>query len=99
MSLPLYSSTGNYQEPNLVGLQHPLLACLPTQLVCPLREEIALTPLRESIVWNEKKYIVACDLIRPINRKGLHPVGVLDEETSTRILRTFQRMLAPGVSF
>jgi len=94
VNLPFYSSTSNQQEPNLVGLQHPLLAVLPTQLVCPLREEICLTPLCKAVLWNGIKYIVACDLILPINRKGLHSIGFLDEETSARILKTFQRMLA-----
>ncbi|MFZ4682967.1 MAG: hypothetical protein ACOYMS_10725 [Terrimicrobiaceae bacterium] len=97
MSLPVYSSTADNRTPNLVGLQHPALAALPTQLVCPLREKIAVTPLREVVFWNRKKYIAACDLIRPINRKALKKLGELDEETSDRILRTFARLLAvPG---
>ena len=59
-----------------------------------MQEKLALTPLRETIVWNGKTFVGACDLIRPINRRILHPIGVLDEETSNRILATFQRMLA-----
>jgi len=99
VNLPLYSSTVEVREPNLVGLQHPALGSLPTQLVCPLRERIAVTPLREVILWNRKKYIVACDLIRPIHRQALKKLGELDEEASARILRTFSRMLAtPGES-
>jgi len=94
VNLPVYSSTADNRGPNLVGLQHPALASLPTRLVCPLREKIALTPLREVILWNRKKYIVACDLIRPINRSALKKLGALDEETSARILQTFSRLLA-----
>lgn len=92
--MPLYSSTSDNREPNLVGLQHPALGSLPTQLVCSFREGIALTPLREAIHWKRKKYIVACDLIRPIHRQALKKLGDLDEETSARVLETFSRMLA-----
>jgi hypothetical protein len=94
MRLPLYCSTVKGTEPNLVGLQHPALSSLPTQLVCPLRADIFLTPLREKILIAGKEHIVACDLIRPINRKTLRPMGELDSETSARILATFQMILA-----
>jgi len=94
MRLPLYCSTVKGAEPNLVGLQHPALSSLPTQLVCPLRSDISLTPLREKILIADKEHIVACDLIRPINRKTLRPMGELDPETSARILATFQLILA-----
>lgn len=94
MKLPLYSSTAETGEPNLVGLQHPALSMLPTELVCPMRRDIAETPLRASVLWKNKKYLVACDLIRPINRRALKPIGELEEETSSRILSLFQRMLA-----
>ena len=66
-------------------------------MVCLLQEGIARTPLREVIRWNRKEYVVACDLIRPIHRQALKKLGELDREASTRILRTFSRMLAiPG---
>jgi hypothetical protein len=53
-------------------------------------------PLREEICWNGTTYLVACDLIRPINRKALRLLGELDEKISARILQRFQRMLATG---
>lgn len=94
MRLPLYCSTEKGTEPNLVGLQHPELSSLPTQLVCLLRPDISLTPLREKILIADKEHIVACDLIRPINRKTLRPMGELDPETSARIIATFRLILA-----
>ncbi len=94
MRLPLYCSTPKGTEPNLVGLQHPALYSLPTQLVCPLRPDISLTPLRVKIRIAGKQHVVACDLIRPINRKTLRPIGELDAETSARIITTFHLMLA-----
>jgi mRNA-degrading endonuclease toxin of MazEF toxin-antitoxin module len=94
MNLPLYSSTTDNSRPNLIGLQHPSLAALPTQLVCPLREDISLTPLRVKIRWNSSNYVVACDLLRPINSAALKRVGELDRSASTEILRTVQLLLA-----
>lgn len=96
MNLPLYSSTADTSRPNLVGLQHPALAALPTQLVCPLRENLSLTPLRVKIRWSESNYVVACDLLRPINTAALKRIGELDGATSEEILRTFQLLLADG---
>jgi hypothetical protein len=94
MNLPLYSSTADISRPNLVGLQHPGLAGLPTQLVCPLRENISLTPLRVKIRWGDGDYVVACDLLHPINTTALQRVGELDHNASIEIVRTFQLLLA-----
>jgi hypothetical protein len=94
VKLPLYSSNADLTVPNLVGLQHPALASLPTQLVCPFRAGVALTPLREKARWKGRDFIVACDLIRPIRTTALKPLGELGEADSARILGTFQRMLA-----
>jgi hypothetical protein len=94
MNLPLYSSTADLARPNLVGLQHPGLAGLPTQLVCPVREDISLTPLRVKFRWNGNEYVVACDLLRPINTAALKRIGQLDGTSSAEILRTFQLLLA-----
>jgi mRNA-degrading endonuclease toxin of MazEF toxin-antitoxin module len=94
MNLPLYSSTADISRPNLVGLQHSGLAALPTQLVCPLRENISLTPLRVKIRWSGSDYVAACDLLRPINSAALKRVGELDAAASTEILRTCQLLLA-----
>jgi hypothetical protein len=95
MRLQLYTSRPGTTDPNLVSLQHPGLAALPTMLVCPLRSGMALTPLRAEILWGGASYVVACDLIRPINRKVLRAVGELDERTSQAIFATFLRLL-PG---
>jgi mRNA-degrading endonuclease toxin of MazEF toxin-antitoxin module len=94
MNLPLYSSTADIARPSLVGLQHPGLAALPTQLVCPLRETLSLTPLRVKIRWSGDDYVAACDLLRPINTAALKRVGELDGAASAEILRTFQLLLA-----
>ena len=94
MNLPLYSSTADISRPNLVGLQHPALSALPTQLVCPLRKNLSLTPLRVKIRWSGDDYVSACDLLRPINTAALKHVGELDSTASAEILRTFQLLLA-----
>jgi hypothetical protein len=94
MTLPLYSSTADISRPNLVGLQHPGLAALPTQLVCPVRENLSLTPLRVRFQWIGVDYVAACDLLRPINTMALKRVGGLDSAASAEILRTFQLLLA-----
>ena len=94
MNLPLYSSTADISRPNLVGLQHPGLAALPTQLVCPVREKLSLTPLRVKFRWSGAEYVVACDLLRPINTVALKRVGELDGAMSAEILRVFQLLLA-----
>lgn len=94
MNLPLYSSTADASRPNLVGLQHPGLAALPTQLVCPVHENLSLTPLRVKVRWNGSDYFAACDLLRPINTAALKRVGELDGNSSAEILRTFQLLLA-----
>jgi len=93
MNLPLYSSTADTSRPNLVGLQHPGLADLPTQLVCLLRENLSPTPLRVKIRWGDSDYVVACDLLRPISSTALKRVGELDDATSAGVLRTFQLLL------
>jgi mRNA-degrading endonuclease toxin of MazEF toxin-antitoxin module len=94
MNLPLYSSTADLARPTLVGLQNPGLAGLPTELVCPIRENISLTPLRVKFRWNGADYVAACDLLRSVNTAALKRVGELDSATSAEILRTFQLLLA-----
>jgi hypothetical protein len=94
MNLPLYSSTSDISRPNLVGLQHPSLAGLPTQLVCPIRENLTLTPLRIRIHWRGVDFVVACDLLRPINSAALKRLGEVSEPESMKILQTFQLLLA-----
>lgn len=94
MRLGLFSSKTGSFAPNLVALQHPRLVALPTILACPMRQGLALTPLRVEAIWAGESYTVACDLIRPINRKALRLVGELDEQASRAILETFSRLLA-----
>jgi len=94
MNLPLYSSTADLSRPNLVGLQHPDLAGLPTQLVCPIRENLTLTPLRARVQWSECDFVVACDLLRPINSSALKRLGELGPADSLKILTTFKLLLA-----
>ena len=94
MNLPLYSSTSDISRPNLVGLQHLSLAGLPTQLVCPIRENLTLTPLRTRIRWSGFDFVVACDLLRPINSTALKRLGEVSEAESVKILQTFQLLLA-----
>lgn len=69
-------------------------AALPTQLVCPLSENISLTPLRVKIRWGGSDYVAACDLLRPINTAALKRIGELDSSASAEMLRTFQLLLA-----
>ncbi len=66
---------------------------MPTQLVCPIRENLAFTPLRVRIRWNGMDFIVACDLMRPINSAALKRIGELDHAASLKILTTFQLLL------
>jgi mRNA-degrading endonuclease toxin of MazEF toxin-antitoxin module len=96
MRVQLYASKTGAVEPNLVAWQHPGLAALPTVLVCPLRAGVSRTPVRVEISRNGKSFIVACDLIRPVNRKLLRAMGELDEATSQAILSTFSRLLLAG---
>ena len=93
MRLQLYTSKPGAAEPNLVSLQHPGLSALPTVLVCPLRSGMALTPLRTEARWGGRSFVVACDLIRPINRHALRAIGELDGTASRAILTTFLRLL------
>lgn len=94
MNLPLYTSTTDLTRPNVVGLQHPNLAGLPTQLVCPIRENLALTPLRTRFQWGGIEFVVACDLLRPIHSSALKRIGELGESDSSRIITTFKLLLA-----
>ena len=93
MRLPLYSSKAAGLEPNLVAIQDPHLK-IPTVLVCPVLRRIQLTALRAKIIWHDGEYVVACDLARPVNRRVLRPCGMLDDETSRRVMQVFHMLLA-----
>ncbi|MSU60046.1 MAG: hypothetical protein EXS35_18065 [Pedosphaera sp.] len=94
MKLALFSSVAGRTSPNLVSRQHPNLDFLPTVLVCPLKSGEPVTHVRTTLTWEGREYTVLCDLARPINRKALQSAGVVDEETSRRIVDTFLRLLA-----
>lgn len=94
MRLALYLSVPQGDAPNLVALQDEALAALPTVLVCPLKERIALTPLRAEIAWGERTLIACTELARPIRRTALRPMGMLDEATSRLVMDRFLRLLA-----
>lgn len=94
MRLGLYCSKAQGDEPNLVALQHPALVQMPTVLVCPLLEELALTPAREQVRIGDTIYVVACDLLRPINRQVLRPMGELSPSDSERVIQKFLQLLA-----
>lgn len=93
MRLELFSSVGDQNWPNLVSMQNPKLSALPTVLVCPLKDSMGMTPLRMRFSYGGKEWVVACDLLRPIHRRVLRPVGQLDEKTSAEILATFLQIL------
>lgn len=94
MNLPIYSSTVEKQVPNLVGVQHPSLYSLPTQLVCPVREDLSITPIRVEFTFNSRDFVVACDLVRPIRTTALHQIGVLEMAPSKAILTMLRIMFA-----
>ena len=54
---------------------------------------MALTPLRVRFFYLGREWTAACDLLRPIHRQALRPMGQLDERTSREIVRTFLRIL------
>ena len=93
MKLRLYASTAKATEPNLVSIQHPDLV-LATELVCPVRREVALTSARAGVQLNGVDYVVLCDLARPIHRRALKPMGELDAAASMRVMRAFVGILA-----
>ena len=94
MNLELYSSKAGVAEPNLVAIQAVDLDMLPTVLVCPLITAEPLTAVRTTASVGGRRYVVLCDLARPINRRILTKVGVLGETSSTRVMQTFSKLLA-----
>ena len=94
MNLELYSSKTGNTEPNWVAIQAADLGMLPTVLVCPLLAGEPLTALRTTAMVGRRRYVVLCDLARPINRRALAKAGVLDDSASARIMQTFAMLLA-----
>ncbi len=78
----------------MIALQNPLFLAIPTVLVCPLSDELDLTPARTILHWEDNEFVVGCDLARPINRRVLTLIGEAEEEVSRRVMETFLRLLA-----
>jgi hypothetical protein len=78
----------------LVAIQAADLEMLPTVLVCPFLSGEPQTAMRTTAMVGGRRYVVLCDLARPINRRVLAKVGVLDDSTSARIMQTFAMLLA-----
>jgi hypothetical protein len=70
------------------------LGCATHDTCLPVALRHGFTPLRIEIL-GRRPYVVACDLIRPINRRMLRAIGELDDRASQVILATFLRLL-PG---
>jgi mRNA-degrading endonuclease toxin of MazEF toxin-antitoxin module len=92
--LKLYSSKRGVSAPNLVAIQSAELEMLPTVLVCPLREGFPVTGLRVEVECPGGNLVVLCELTRPIHRRVLELVGELSERDSSRVMETFNLMLA-----
>ena len=92
MNLGLFSSKPDGEIPNLVAVQDPAFANLDTVLVCPLRTD-ASAPGRVLVVWRDAQFCVRCDLIRPIHRQVLRPVGELSASDSMKVLRAAHSVL------
>lgn len=82
MRLLLYASVPTATIPNLIALQDEALTALPTVLVCPLKAGITLTALRLEVPWAGELLIACTDVVRPIRRTALRPIGRLDSVLS-----------------
>ena len=94
MRLTLYSSVPNATTPNLVALQDELLSALPTVLVCPLRADMEMTTLRVRIRLKGQVLVALPELVRPIRRTALRPMGLLAPEASKQVMERLQLILA-----
>ena len=94
MRLRVYSSKPRGDEPNLVAVQDVRLTHLPTLLVCPIQRSLLPAPFRAGVSWREARYVVACDLVRPINRRVLRLLGELGDEDSHLVIEALLRLIA-----
>ena len=94
MKLGLYSSKPGSTVPNLLSVQNHRLDFLPTVLCCPLKAREPETIVRRVIAWGGVDYTVLCELARPVNRRVLRPLGVLDEEQSRAVMAALLKVLA-----
>ena len=67
---------------------------LATVLVCPLRKDVPLTRVRAEVTVGGARFVVMCELARPIHRRVLMPAGELNAEDSRRVVGTFLLLLA-----
>ncbi len=67
---------------------------LATVLVCPLRNDVPLTRVRARVTVGGERFVVMCELARPIHRRALLPVGELSEEDSACVMMVFGLLLA-----
>ena len=94
MKLQLFSSRTGVSAPNLVAIQDAELEMMPTVLVCPLRSDELLTPVRVEVIAAGRRCVVLCELARPIHRRVLVAAGQLDDADSRRVMNAFQMLLA-----
>lgn len=94
MRLKLYSSRRGQTSPHLVAIQSADLDMLATVLVCPLRNDVPLTGVRAAVKVGAERFVVMCDLARPIHRRALVEVGDLNDEDSVRVMLIFGLLLA-----
>jgi hypothetical protein len=78
----------------LFAIQAADLEMLPTVLVCPLLVGEPLTAMRTTAMVGGRRYVVLCDLARPINRRALAKTGVLNDSALARIMQIFAMLLA-----
>jgi len=77
-----------------VAIQDAELEMMPTGLVCPLRSDELLTPVRVEVIAAGRRCVVLCELARPIHRRVLVAAGQLDDADSRRVMNAFQMLLA-----
>ncbi|MEQ1858590.1 MAG: hypothetical protein ABMA13_01490 [Chthoniobacteraceae bacterium] len=88
MNLPVFSSKTSGQEPNLVGVQDEGIESPPTVLVCPMRRDLHKTSLRPHVTFADRRFVVGCDLVRPIHRRVLRLLGYLSDADSRAVIAT-----------
>jgi mRNA-degrading endonuclease toxin of MazEF toxin-antitoxin module len=94
VKLQLFSSRTGVPEPNLVAIQDAELEMVPTVLVCPLRSDESLTPVRVEVAAAGRRCVVLCELARPIHRRVLVAAGQLDDADSQRVMNAFRMLPA-----
>lgn len=67
---------------------------LATVLVCPMWNDVPLTRVRTEVTFRGERFVVMCELARPINRRALMPAGELGEADSFQVIQTFRLLLA-----